>query len=80
MAYISGFILRPSSSTSTFPGIVVPVGDVDGLAAGINQILSAPPEHRDALRKSSREYAVSELSNTIGAERYIRLYRSLLQA
>ena len=70
----------PDHLTSGETGIVIPIGDVDGLAAGINQILSAPPEHRDALRKSSREYAVSELSNTIGADRYIQLYRSLLQS
>ena len=70
----------PDHLTPGETGIVVPIGDVDGLAAGINQILSAQPEHRDALRKSSREYAVSELSNTIGAERYIQLYRSVLQA
>lgn len=67
----------PDHLTPRETGVVVPIGDVDGLAAGINQILSASPEHRETLRRSSRQYAVSKLGPIAAAERYLQLYRSV---
>lgn len=59
-----------------FNGLLVPPGDVAGLATAIKELLLTP-EKRQEMAENSRRLAVGEYSLEVQARRYIELYNQL---
>jgi len=60
-------------------GLLVPPGDVSTLASAIQSLL-ADDGRRAAMGRAGREIAEREYSRRLQGERYIELYRSLIEA
>jgi len=60
-------------------GLLVPPGDVGGLQLAITELLSSPARRRD-MSFSCREVALAEYSLELQAQRYSKLYQTLVAA
>ncbi len=65
-------LVRPGQT-----GLLAPVGDVPGLRAAIRQLLTNESE-RQALRRLCRAVALAEYRQELQAQRYLDLYRAIL--
>ena len=67
-------IVRPHQT-----GLLVPVGDIAGLATAIDWMIDNPSD-RSKMGASAREYAVRMFSKELQAEAYTKLYSSALDS
>jgi glycosyltransferase involved in cell wall biosynthesis len=56
-------------------GVIVPEGDVDALAAGLEQLLMSS-ETRKAVGSRARSYAVQNYATDAVAARYLRVFET----
>ncbi|MDX3763434.1 glycosyltransferase [Streptomyces sp. AK02-04a] len=59
-------------------GVLVPPADAAGLAEGLRQVLH-DPDAAAALGRKAREWAMANLTDDVMVERYMTLYRQLLE-